>query len=669
MVNITAGFQAIASPGDLRRFLEGQGDATRLRGTKDAQGNIHLYTSDKRAGLFDRMTGRAAKQRTAAREAVGLVLERHEGKATQRGLRSNVSRGFFGNIRARVNQGDTHALRSGDVVSFLKATKLVVGTLPKPVGGALAGLAAPPVGPQLSDARLSARTLRSVGEMARGLDLGDLAPGSPARGLADTLGDQIAAGFGRKSPTERQDVSLSDGAAMRGQIAKELKRFLPDATQGQRDGFARSAFERAASKLSPGQATGPDRDFEVPRSGDAPVTVTLPAVTIGGKTFAPEKYLASGGFADVFLYRADDGDTLALKMPLETSDKAVNDFGEEAKVHRTAQGAGHDNLIGLKGTVRMPDGRLAIALENASNGDVQDMGQKIRNAVGTGPGKITQDQADVLCFTVLQDMSKGLQQLRNTNLIHLDFKAPNCLIGNDGTAKISDFGLTRSGAATAAGDVLALNENVYFQSPEMAHANHAGNQHYNQANDVNMKAAMALTTGLKEQLKGMSEDDMLSIVGGVRAARNVVASEAAQAKRNEFALTSQSDVFCLGIAAYSLFTGRNMELSGSFMSHQTASLAGFLGSGKPPLSTGPDGKPVPGSLGTLTHNEDANDLINRLMDSTPGNRPDPTQLTRLDAFFGYNAAVGDKAHALLVALSKGDPSATDLASQDLQTLL
>ena len=211
-------------------------------------------------------------------------------------------------------------------------------------------------------------------------------------------------------------------------------------------------------------------------------TLEAPQISIGGKDYAPARYLASGGFGDVCAYRATDGSMLAVKLSKTPDDDSVGqttadvhgDAAKEIAMHLKATESGDGNLLAMKGAFKLEDGRVGVALEFAPNGNVFDMGHAIIDAIATDPtqvgaGQITRDEADLIRLTMIKDMATGVQQLHDTGVTHFDFKSPNCLIDQHGTVKVADFGGSYVGSASPRSLQIDIDA-AGWKAPELSQA-------------------------------------------------------------------------------------------------------------------------------------------------------------------------------------------------------
>ena len=203
------------------------------------------------------------------------------------------------------------------------------------------------------------------------------------------------------------------------------------------------------------------------------------------------------------------------------------------------------------------------------------MSKAIRGAIGTGAGKITPEQADAVRLTLLADLAKGLKEMRAQNLMHLDFKAPNCLIGSDGSAKIADFGLSRAGPSTGAEEIMGKNQGVPFMSPEMANFAAQKSRINANATQATNNEHLRVQNAFQGVLGAANDNERAVLLSDVKTAHR----QAIEGQRDRdiaaIQLTSASDSFCLGLAAYRMFTGREMDLGGGFASVQQNSLGNY----------------------------------------------------------------------------------------------
>lgn len=667
--------------GELESFLKDNAKAgDRVLGKTDKAGATIIYLSSSKAGLMDRMTGKAADRRADARAAVDTVMNNYDGKLTAKGLTAGgtaVKTFLFTKLRERREAHNTSALRGGEVRRLLSDAKVVGRDLPRATGQATP--AAPPQrpGPTLIDTGLGPQEFQTLATAIEGIDppLGTDGNLSPALAqAADNLADSIAQTYSQAHPTRAglETFAFSDGSALRHQMGKVLATVLPPGTltDGAIASFSTRVFDGAACRLSPDKVVaGGDRT--IPAAGTGNATVTLPSVTVGNKTYEPVKFLGVGGYAKVYEYRCPaDGERIAFKVPLEHEmrsdlDEGTNAAAEEVAAHRTAQGNGHGNIVGLKGAVRLPDGRIGMALELASSGDVHEMTSKISDAIGNGPGKISQAQADLLRLTLVKDMAQGLSHLRANNMIHFDFKTPNVMIGADGSAKIADFGTTRAGASISAVGAPVV-DNPIFQAPEMIYL-----KRHIESTDDQITAAIGTRSGhLKEEMKsifiGSEVGQIKTICETILRPEKDNLKAQIEANNAGLSLSNQADTWALGMAAANVFGVPFVFEQMSFMGDMEDALTAFR---QNPANVAlgarqADGSLPPGALGETTRIPAVTTLINDLL------RPDPTARPALNTVLGSavlsNPAVGgQQAHALIAALASGDPAAIDNARDRL----
>ncbi|XP_071848282.1 LIM domain kinase 1-like isoform X2 [Apostichopus japonicus] len=122
------------------------------------------------------------------------------------------------------------------------------------------------------------------------------------------------------------------------------------------------------------------------------------------------------------------GEVMVLKELVRCNDDAQRTFLQEAKVLRSLH---HKNVLKFIGVV-YKDKKLSIITEYLSGGAL---------------GRIIVDHSVPLswCKRVLiaKDISSGLEYLHSMKIIHRDLNSQNCLLKEDGTVVVADFGLAR----------------------------------------------------------------------------------------------------------------------------------------------------------------------------------------------------------------------------------
>jgi serine/threonine protein kinase len=90
--------------------------------------------------------------------------------------------------------------------------------------------------------------------------------------------------------------------------------------------------------------------------------------------------------------------------------------------------------------------------------EVCDMGS-LRDVMRSTGKPLTERQVGVVVASILQ----GLSYLHGLNIVHRDIKGGNILLTNDGTAKLSDFGLAISSDLESN----TISGSVPFLAPEV----------------------------------------------------------------------------------------------------------------------------------------------------------------------------------------------------------
>lgn len=303
-------------------------------------------------------------------------------------------------------------------------------------------------------------------------------------------------------------------------------------------------------------------------------------VVLDGKTYTLEKNIGQGGFGRVDLYKAEDGARIVLKTPIVSDDsRSLESFlleaRNEVRSHRVAQVPApdvdgvHPRVIGLRGAFRGPDGLVRIALEHAPGGNLYNLNQTLQTAIDQGV--VSPEAATLVRILLFRDMLEGMRHVQEARgMMHLDFKSPNVFIGEDGSAKVGDFGTSRQG------DTLHLDRrlvtNPLWQPPE-------------------------LIVSARENQRVLRE-------GG----------------HGGFETSGKTDIWSLGITAYEIFSGGKLLFDDpkGFMSKVEDKLLAFGGDETHrvrALGTDQEGNPV--GMGATALDR----LLNQLLHPDPEQRP------------------------------------------------
>lgn len=148
--------------------------------------------------------------------------------------------------------------------------------------------------------------------------------------------------------------------------------------------------------------------------------------------------LGEGAFGKVYkgeLVRPN-GDKLfvAVKALKENAlPKQQQDFRREIELISDLK---HDNIVCILGVV-LQEQPLCMLFEYMTQGDLHEF--LIANSPTENPPGLSQIQF----FSIATQICEGMEYLAGHHYVHRDLAARNCLVGDNLTVKISDFGLSR----------------------------------------------------------------------------------------------------------------------------------------------------------------------------------------------------------------------------------
>lgn len=161
----------------------------------------------------------------------------------------------------------------------------------------------------------------------------------------------------------------------------------------------------------------------------------VPQYTLQDVRFVEE--LGEGAFGKVYKgeLTQKDGDKIfvAVKALKENaSAKTQADFKREIELISDLK---HDNIVCILGVV-LKEEPLCMLFEYMAQGDLHEF--LIANSPNEGK-QLTQLQF----LLISQQICDGMEYLASHHYVHRDLAARNCLVGDNLTVKISDFGLSR----------------------------------------------------------------------------------------------------------------------------------------------------------------------------------------------------------------------------------
>ena len=179
---------------------------------------------------------------------------------------------------------------------------------------------------------------------------------------------------------------------------------------------------------APGTAEASAREADESRVRD------LPGTLAAGR-YRPERLLGRGGRKRVYMARGvEDGESVAVAV-FETEG-----VGEAvlARARREAQAMGrlgaHPHIVGVIESGEDPDGPYIVS-EHMPGGDVAGL------LAGADRHRLDPEQA----VAIAVDVCRALEHAHGCGIVHRDLKPANVWLGDDGRARLGDFGLALTG--------------------------------------------------------------------------------------------------------------------------------------------------------------------------------------------------------------------------------
>ena len=170
----------------------------------------------------------------------------------------------------------------------------------------------------------------------------------------------------------------------------------------------------------------------VPKSAGGRVHLARGAL-VPGTPYRIEEWIAEGGMGAVYRARHEDIDrVVALKVLHESGGggDAIQQLRREARV---TAGIEAPNIVEVYDFLRMPDGRVAMAMEMV---DGQTLRSLLEHSATVPPARL---------IGILRQVCRGLGAAHEAGLVHLDIKPENIMLcrrdGRSDFVKVLDFGI------------------------------------------------------------------------------------------------------------------------------------------------------------------------------------------------------------------------------------
>ncbi|XP_073995280.1 muscle, skeletal receptor tyrosine protein kinase-like [Rhodnius prolixus] len=189
-------------------------------------------------------------------------------------------------------------------------------------------------------------------------------------------------------------------------------------------------------------ATNPQYMISEPEQPQSP-PVPLPALSRDSLTFS--HVIGEGCFGKVYKgqLHLESGiiETVAVKVLKDTATKeAEEDFMREVEIMASFQ---HSNILSLLGVVFKEPGKSPwMVFEFMSHGDLTEVLRSNSRTFWKTNADIPRLSKESLLH-IAKQIASGMQYLAGQHFVHRDLACRNCLMGDNLTVKIADFGMSR----------------------------------------------------------------------------------------------------------------------------------------------------------------------------------------------------------------------------------
>jgi parallel beta-helix repeat protein len=162
-----------------------------------------------------------------------------------------------------------------------------------------------------------------------------------------------------------------------------------------------------------------------------------------GKRYPDAEYIAEGGVSRVFkAWDSKEGRDVAVKIPIRFDEVTGTQFTKELHVW---EGLHHKNIVGIYAANIFPVPYIEMEYVPSSL-----LAQKFPLAPGTA-------------VAIIRGVAEGLRYAHGQGIVHRDIKPANIMIAEDGTPKISDWGLSKAEGTKQSG---IIGFSLEYAAPE-----------------------------------------------------------------------------------------------------------------------------------------------------------------------------------------------------------
>ena len=471
---------------------------------------------------------------------------------------------------------------------------------------------------------------------------------------------------------ERMAMAMTDPKALKAALTSALCERAVDGKPGSPSASEVTALVSAAVdkvKQQVLQATPTGRTVTITSytpTGNAEHT-ELPCLIIDDKEFTPTRFMAEGGYGDVFELAAEDGSKMAFKVLKPIKDDVADPAAallqvtqKEVQSHLLAEGSGHQNILSLRGVAELPNGQFGIALEFAPNGNVEDLfkaahkpGVLCESGAEPAHGQISRADLETIALTVFADAVDSMDHLHNRQgAINFDAKPQNLLIMEGGRIVTADFGTAFDGRSATMREAPEIEQAVY-KAPEFEKAR------------VDLRAAgTSLETETKAKLDDIFKGYSPDLVEKLKKAR-------LESVADTVTMTQKVDVWGLGASLFHMATGHTLLHDSLWLNQRSDALVDFGQASNAALSERPIGPLeerdslgalplLDGAIGQSTGNPVIDTLINKLLSPKPEDRPSTAGI-KADPTLRRPGVRHPAAYELIAAIAQKNPDKIDAA--------